>query len=155
MHIRQTLPEDIPLLSEFWYDQMAIWQQNNRFLRLLPDARSAWEVAAAEQLQLESSIFLAAEMENTLIGGIIGAIVPNLPGIAPQQIGSIRDLIVDTHTEIGRGAGRALLDACLAAMREHGIQQIQVQIPAQAAVQQAFWRGVGASNGMDVFWMAI
>ncbi|MCA9915554.1 MAG: GNAT family N-acetyltransferase [Anaerolineae bacterium] len=155
MHIRQAHPEDIPLLSEFWYDQMAIWQQNNRLLRLLPDARDRWEAATSEQLQSEAIVFLTAEIENTLVGGIIGEIVPNLPGVAPQQIGLIRDLIVDNHSELGRGVGRELLEACITVLRERGIQQVQVRIPTQAAVQQAFWRGVGASNGMDIFWMVI
>lgn len=155
MHIRQAHPEDIPLLSEYWYDQMAIWQQNNRMLRLLPDARRIWEVTAVEKLQSETSISLAAEIDHTVVGGIMGEIVPNLPGVAPQLIGVIRDLIVDNHTEMGRGAGRLLLDAWTAELRASGVQQLQVKIPAQAVVQQAFWRGVGASNGMDVFWMLI
>ncbi len=155
MQIRLARPDDIAILSEYWYDQMVIWQQSSARLRLSPAARAEWEQATYGYLQQVDAFFLVAETAQEVVGGIIGEITPNEPGFAPPQIGVVRALIVDNHSERGHGAGRMLLDAWLGAMRERGIEQLQVRIPAQAAVQQAFWRAVGGANVMDVFWMEI
>jgi len=155
MQIRLARPEDIAVLSEYWYDQMIIWQQSNTSLQLMPGARREWEQIVTSYLDQPSKIFLVAQTHKEVVGGIIMEATENEPGFAPLQIGVIHALIIDNHTEHGRGAGRLLWDEGIAAMRERGIEQIEIKIPARAAVQQAFLRGVGASHVMDVFWVTI
>src|SRR5688572_14741537 len=96
--IRTVEPEDIPVLSEFWYDNMALLQQSTPHVRLLPNARRYWEASMAQIVAVHDVIFLVAEVEHELLGCIIGRIASNQPGLAPQYIGSIDALILDLHS---------------------------------------------------------
>jgi L-amino acid N-acyltransferase YncA len=153
--IRPVEIADIPLLSEFWYDNVALLQQSNSRLRLLPDARQQWEAAMLEIIRTDDVIFLVAANESDLLGCIVGRITPNQPGLAPQLIGVIDSLILDLHSQKQQGAGRELLQAMKTRFIDQHITQLQVTVAAQATVAQAFWLGMGAKKTDDVFWMTL
>jgi hypothetical protein len=153
--IRPVEIADIPLLSEFWYDNMALLQQSNPRIRLLPDARQQWEVAMQHIITMPEVIFLVAANESKLLGCIIGRIASNQPGLAPQFIGIIDNLILDLHSQKQHGAGRELLQALKTRFIDQHITQIQVTVAAQATVAQAFWLGMGAKKTDELFWMIL
>ena len=153
--IRDAEIVDIPMLSEYWYDNMALLQQLNPRVRLLPDARQQWEVAMRQIITMPDVIFLVAANESELLGCIVGRIAPNQPGLAPQFIGVIDNLILDLHSQKQKGAGRELLQAAKNRFIDHDITQLQVTAAAQAAVAQAFWLGMGAKKSDEVFWMML
>ena len=62
MTIRPVTSDDIPLLSEYWYDTMALLQHMTSHIRLLPDARGRWERYAQDLVWDPAVIFLAAEV---------------------------------------------------------------------------------------------
>jgi GNAT superfamily N-acetyltransferase len=49
-----------------------------------------------------------------------------------------------------RGIGRALVAAALAWAREQGVVRVVVRVSAANATGQAFWRGIGFADSMDV-----
>jgi ribosomal protein S18 acetylase RimI-like enzyme len=153
--IRSVEIADIPLLSEFWYDNMALLQQSNPRVLLLPDARRHWETTMLEIIRTDDVIFLVAENESELSGCIIGRITPNQPGFAPQFIGVIDYLILNLHSQRQQGAGRELLQAMKTRFIEQHITQLQVTVAAQATVAQAFWLGMGAKKTDELFWMTL
>jgi hypothetical protein len=153
--IRDAEIADIPLLSEYWYDNMALLQQSNPRVRLLPDARQQWEVAMQHSMTLPDVIFLVAANESELLGGIVGRIAPNQPGLAPQFMGVIDILILDLHSQKQQGAGRELLQALKTRFVDQHIIQLQVTVAAQATVAQAFWLGMGAKKTDELFWMML
>jgi ribosomal protein S18 acetylase RimI-like enzyme len=147
---------DVPVLSEFWYDHMALLVQTNPRIRLLPDARVRWEQAVQDWLTQPRYVCQTARAGDEVIGGMIAVIVPPAPGLAPQQLAHITYLVVDIHTRHTRnGVGRVLLEAVRLALRERKITQLITQVGAQSAVEQAFWRGVGARHDDDLFWMDV
>ncbi|MDQ7025976.1 MAG: GNAT family N-acetyltransferase [Anaerolineae bacterium] len=152
--IRLAKNDDIPFLSEFWYDNMALLQQSNPRVRLLADARRCWEDAAQQFMALDEVIFFAAEIKGDVLGCIVGRIILNQAGLAPQWIGNIDWLILDLHSpHKQRGTGRALLQAMKDHFIDRHITQCQVSVSTQATVAQAFWLGVGAKKTDDIFWM--
>jgi hypothetical protein len=154
--IRPIQNEDLPVLSEFWYDNMAVLQQTNPRVRLLPDARRHWEVAMRQFNVVDKSIFLVAENEAALLGCIAGRITLNQPGLAPQLIGVVDFLLLDLHTpHKPEGTGHALLQAVKTYFIEQRIVQLQVTVAVQSVVAQAFWLGIGAKKIDDVFWVIL
>ena len=154
--IRPAQDEDSHLLSEYWYDNMALAQQNNPRIRLLPDARRWWEDAVRQLIHTNAAVFLVAEVEGEVLGCIIGRITPNQPGLAPQLIGIIEWLILDLHTpHKQQGTGRALLQATKDYFIERNITQLWVSVSVQDTVAQAFWLAVGAKKTDELYWMKI
>lgn len=154
--IRTAEPQDLVLLSEFWYDRMTLLMQSSPSLRLLPDARIRWETAASTWLNDEAVVFLVGLAEQEVVGGIAGKIESNAPGLAPENIMRIADLVIDLHTiHKQQGIGRMLLNALRDQAREKGITRMVIQAAAGLAVEQAFWRGMGAKSYAELFWMDV
>jgi ribosomal protein S18 acetylase RimI-like enzyme len=154
--IRATVLADIPILSEFWYDQMAWLQHTNPRIRLAPDARHQWEMAMSRLLSQPNAIMLTSVLDDDVVGAILATILPNTPGLLPERIAQVTTLIVDIHTPHRQhGTGRYLLAALKNSLAEQHIAQLQVVVAATAVVEQAFWRGLGAKNNDDIFWMAL
>jgi ribosomal protein S18 acetylase RimI-like enzyme len=152
--IRPAQNVDIVLLSEYWYDNMALAQQNNPRIRLLPDARRRWENAVRHFIHTNESVFLVAEVEGEVLGCIIGRITHNQAGLAPEFMGIIEWLILDLHTlHKQQGTGRALLQAAKDYFIERNISQLQVSVSVQDTVAQAFWLAVGAKKTDEFYWM--
>lgn len=156
MLIRPAQSADIASLSEFWYDRMALLQQRHPHIRLLPDARAQWEAAASADLQRDGCIFLVAEGEADLLGCIVGAVLENQPGLAPRRYGQVQQLILDMHSPQRRqGTGARLVQALSEQFMQQGIRTMQVHAPHSSAVEQAFWRGMGAKTIASIFWMEL
>lgn len=170
LKIRPAISADITLLSEYWYDNMALLQQSNPRIRLLPDARHQWEGFAKSLVQSSDVIFLCAEvnpeidaralgaMSNTQmpIGCIAARVLANQAGLAPPQIGLVELLILDLHSPHQQhGTGGELLRSLQAQMAQRQITHLLVSVSAQAAVEQAFWRAMGAKKTDDIFWMTL
>lgn len=154
--IRPVVQADLAVLSEFWYDNIALLQQSNSRIRLLPDARHVWEDAAEQFITANNTVFLTAINEAEHLGYVLGRITPNQAGLAPEKIGVIDALMLDLHIPHKQhSTGRILLDAAKAYFIDHHITQIQVTVSAKATVAQGFWLSMGAKNLDDVFWMTL
>lgn len=147
---------DIPILSEYWYDRMTLLMQTNPRIRLLPDARARWEVAAQRWLHDDTMIFLAGLADAEVAGGIVGKIEPNAPGLIPEQYARLVDFVIDVHTiHQQQGIGRVLLNAFREQVRRAGITRLSVQVMDGMAVEQAFWHGMGAKSYAELVWIDV
>jgi hypothetical protein len=154
MTIRPAKLSDIPFLAEFWYDQMALRSEKTVGIRLAPDAIRSWENYAREQLETERPIFLVAESEGQILGGIIGIVSKNEIGLLPEQFGLIVYLILDMHSpQIQQNTAGALVKAVKDYFRQQGLKQCRIAVASQSLIEQGFWRGLGANLLTESFWM--
>ncbi|MBZ0280358.1 MAG: GNAT family N-acetyltransferase [Anaerolineae bacterium] len=154
VRIRAATTSDLPDLSRLWHEKMVIHQQLDRHVMLAPDAESRWKLAAAGWLLDQQCAVFVADVDDEVLGYIVGRIQASPPGLLPESIGFITDLTVDAHRP-GGGVGRLLLDVMRKWFLECGIEQVMAQVPASVAVEQAFWRAQRAVDWVDVMWLKL
>jgi hypothetical protein len=152
--IRAATPTDIPALAALWYEKMVIQSQMDRRFALMPDAQSRWSEAVRLWLADSTYRVLAAEAEARVVGYAVGRIESAPPGLLPEQLGVIQELALDAHS-YQANAGRLLLASLKQWFAARQIAQIIVHAPHRYAVEQAFWRGLGATEWMDTLWMKL
>ena len=156
MIIRPAENPDISLLAEFWYDQMALYSQKQNTTRLMPDALEQWQSYALAILEDEAVYFLVIEDNNEVLGAIIGHIENNGAGLLPQKYGVIDYLILDLHSPHKRkNSVNNLLSALKDRVSQENISHMMVRVPKYSLVEQGFWRGLGASDLDNSFWMDV
>jgi L-amino acid N-acyltransferase YncA len=154
MTIRPAKTDDIPLLAEFWYDQMALLSQKSPAIRLAPNALQEWEAYAKKALH--EAIILVAEKDGEILGGIIGQESRNAPALLPERFGLIVYLLVDMHSPAYQtNTASLLVKAMQEEFRGLGLSQCRVAVAAYAPVEQGFWRGLGANLLEEGFWIRL
>jgi len=144
VNIRSAVLEDIPTLADLWQERRIILSQVDSRFRLLPDEREIWLVGMQEKLVSATHRIFAVENEANLVGYICGSIQPN-------ELGLIEEIALDAHRYHG-GLGRQLVRALQEWFKQRDIKQIIVGVPRRMAVEQAFWRSLGAKEWMDNPW---
>lgn len=153
MNIRPIESEDIPLLTSFWYDQMALLSQKQSAFRLMPDAAKQWQEYAGSLLQSDDMICYVAELDN-VVGCLIGHVAQNEVGLLPQHYGCIDYLILDLHSRLKpKRTVKGLLDAFRQQLKQKNIAHLLVRVSTYSPVEQGFWRGLGLTHIQDTFWM--
>lgn len=143
--IRNASLEDIPELAVFWYDQIALALQKHQVMGLAPDAVEKWAAEATATLYDPAFVFLAAESQSTLIGGLMARIHSPASYFAGETVCEIYHVIVDLHTpHQSRGIGRLLVEELRQQMRTRGIMHITVHTPANSVFDDALWLALGA-----------
>lgn len=150
--IRRAETNDIPELSRLWYEKRTVQQQFDRRLTLAADGRTAWEHAAASWLTDAGCAIFVGSYDAGLLGYVIGWVQPNPPGLLPEKIGVITDMALDSHQYQG-GLGRSLVKAARGWFAGQGVENVIVNVPYRHAVEQAFWRSLGAREWVDVMWL--
>lgn len=154
MTIRSVTANDIPLLAEYWYDQMALYSQKQAMMQLKPNADEVWQAYAQSLLHDTEVAFIANECKGELLGCIIGRITTNKIGLLPEKYGQVDDIILDLHSPHKQhNTVTELLAALKNYLFEKNIVHLIVHVPNHAPVEQAFWRGLGATHIEDTFWM--
>jgi GNAT superfamily N-acetyltransferase len=149
--IRPATATDIPDLAELWHEKTVMLLQYDRRLMLLPDAQAAWSKTALGWLEDPRCCVLVAE-EGRVVGYIAGWKQDAPPGMRPAQLGAVSQVAVDAHGYYA-GVGRLLVDALRVWFAEQGIERMMVWTPHRLAVEQAFWRSLGATEWMDILWL--
>jgi GNAT superfamily N-acetyltransferase len=150
--IRTAITDDLPVLAHLWYEKMVMQQQTDQRLRLAPDGREKWIAALQGWLLEPSYAVFVCEADAAVIGYLIVRIQPNPPGLLPAQSGVIVEAAIDAHRYHG-GVGRGLVEAARGWLRQQGVEQLLIDIPRRSAVEQAFWRALGAKEWIDRLWM--
>lgn len=152
LSVRAATSSDIPRLTELWQEKMTLQQQYDQRLRLMPDAGVQWSAALGEWLIEAACAVFVIERDAHILGYVIGRIEPTTPGLLPERIGVVSDIAFDAHSTQG-GLGRALLQPLREWFAAQGVEQIVAQVPRRSAVEQAFWRALGATEWMNVMWL--
>jgi len=150
--VRPAQPSDLPALARLWYEKTVLQQQADSRLRFAPDAEAHWQAVAAGWLNDDHTVLLVALDGTELAGYAVVRIESGAPGLLPERVGVLLDMALDTHRYRG-GVGRGLVSAAHAWLRHRGIDQLTVAVSRRSAVEQAFWRSLGAREWMDYLWM--
>ncbi len=152
--IRSAQSADIPKMTRLWYDKTVLQQQYDRRFALPPDGPARWMQAAARWLQDPDTAIFVADQSESLIGYIVVRVQAGPPGLVPERIGVVTDLAIDAHGQHG-GAGRLLVQPVREWLAAQGVSHIVAQVPHRQAVEQAFWRSLGATEWLDSLWMKL
>ncbi len=112
---------------------------------------AAWEAALeiAGRLLADPDAALFVWEEEGL-RGLCVVRVARAPVVAVEhERAEISDLWVEPGTR-RRGAGRALVEAALAWIRERGVPRVTVRVIRRNEEGQAFWRALGWADFLDV-----
>lgn len=154
MTVRPVDVPDLDLLSEFWYDGMALRSQKQASIRLMPDAIDQWQIYAHSLFYDDEALFSLVEIDGDILGCIVGRVVDNQPGLLPLQYGIVEQLVLDLHSPHKRkNAVNELLEVLKTHFRQKDISHIMVAVPAYSPIEQGFWRGLGLTHLEDTFWM--
>jgi GNAT superfamily N-acetyltransferase len=140
------------MLARMWYEKTVLQQQADARLRFVPDAEARWQAAAAGWLDDRRMAVLVAQEADACVGYVVVRVEPGPPGLMPERLGVLQDMALDTHRYRG-GIGRGLIAGAEDWLRGQGVQQLTVAVSRRSAVEQAFWRSLGAREWMDCLWM--
>ena len=98
MQIRLAVPADLHAAARLWQDRMALLQQTDASIKLLPDAAARWRLEAERWITCDSAAFYVAEADGDLAGFAAAQVVPGRPGLQPARLGLILDMAVDLHS---------------------------------------------------------
>ncbi len=146
--------DDVPAMAALWHERMTLQQLTDRRLRLLPSGREKWSAAVERWLADDHWQIVVARQQGEVVGYSIGLVQDNLPGVAPECVGVVSELVIGVHSA-GSGAGQLLLQPLKAWFAQQGIQHIVVQVSPRQPVEQAFWRALGASEWIGFMWMEL
>lgn len=152
--IRSAAPTDLPQMASLWHEKAVLQHQVDRRFTLLPDGPARWSEAAAGWLASDQYRVLAAEREEAIIGYIVGMIEAAPPGLTPERVGLVVELVINVHVQ-QHGLGRQLLDSLRPWFAEQQLVVMIARVPRRGAVEQAFWRASGATEWFDYMWMKI
>ncbi|MBZ0278862.1 MAG: GNAT family N-acetyltransferase [Anaerolineae bacterium] len=152
--VRPTMQADVESIALLWHEKNILLQQMDSRFTPRSQAEHYLSQTVTAWLDDADAMLVTALRDNQVVGFVGGRIQSGLPGLLPEQMGTISVLAVEAHGEAG-GVGRMLLEAARGWFIARGIRQISVQIPARFAVEQAFWRASGAKEWMDVLWLTL
>lgn len=154
VEIRPVALPDLEVLAQFWQEHMALRQQTEPAVRLLPDGHELWCAAAARWLEDAACGFFVAVDDGRPVGYIAGWLRDGPPGLDPARYGLVAELVMSLHSYHG-GAARQLAQHLLGWFARHGMTKVLIAVPHRSAVQQTFWRSLGAGHHTELMWMPL
>lgn len=133
INIRTAYSNDLNRLADLWYEQMVIRSQSAGLT--FNHTREEWITRASDWIVQKSVVIYVAEINETITGFVLGHV--------EGETGYIDDMIMDAHTYHG-GQGRQLFKTIRDWLATHAIEYIIISTPRYHAVEQAFWRSLGA-----------
>ncbi|GAB4312997.1 MAG: hypothetical protein Kow00117_05680 [Phototrophicales bacterium] len=130
MNIRQATQADLPGIRHLWQEYITILSQADARFKPLLQTTAEWEARLLERI------------EHVYICEKDGKIIGYLAGDATETLATIDEIALDAHT-YHSGLGRALVNAWY---RAHPNLPLRVHVPRYHAVEQAFWRALGAKE---------
>ncbi len=97
----------------------------------------------------DRALFVAEASGGNLVGFCLARVLRRAAFFAEPLRGEIEHVFVREEARRG-GAGRALVAAAFAGLRERGARRVELQVAHANAEAQAFWRALGFRASMDV-----
>ena len=154
MRIRRATANDLPAASQLWMERIFLLRESDSLLRPRADAREAWLCAAREWLESERCAVFVAEGEGALAGFVAVGVCAGDIGMQPQCIGRLLGMALDLHAP-HPALGSRLLERASDWLRGRGISTLAVDAPAAYPLENAFWRGQGAKQREQRFWLPL
>jgi len=155
--VRAAQPHDLSILSEYWYDRMALMAHKQTSVRLQPNARTIWEQTALIWLQdtkTHAVVMLSADGE--VVGGLFVQLGTNTVEVLPARCAFVLSLVIDLHTVHQRqGVGRVLWQAMFTQLQADGISRLYAPTQAGDMLENTFWPSIGAKPAGQWFGLDI
>lgn len=149
--VRAATPDDLPDLAALWYENTVLQQQADPRIRIAPGGEQVWARAAARWLDEPTTALLVAQ-GTAIAGYLLARVQPGTPGLLPERMGVIAEMAIDLHGYHG-GAGRHLFDGARAWFAAQDVHEVVIMVSRRHAVEQAFWRALGAKDWTDCLLM--
>jgi GNAT superfamily N-acetyltransferase len=150
--VRAATTTDVPRLAQLWYEKTVLQQQADPRIRIAPDGQARWTAAAEAWVGDPLMALFVAGAGDEVVGYIVARVESPSPGLLPDRIGTVSDVAIDAH-RYHAGVGRSLVAAVRGWLLEQGVHQLSIKISRRHAVEQAFWRALGAKEWFDCLWM--
>jgi GNAT superfamily N-acetyltransferase len=143
--VRAAQSSDISILSEYWYDRMALLSHQQGSMRLQANARSLWEQEAQTWLADESVRTVVSVQGGEIIGGLFVRIGSDVMGRVSSHSAKVLALVIDLHTVHQRqGIGRVLWQNVRDRLKAEGVTQVYAVAQAGDMMEMTFWSSLGA-----------
>lgn len=143
--VRTAQPHDLSILSEYWYDRMALMAHKQASVRLQPDARTRWEQEAHAWLRDPQTRAVVMVQGDEVVGGLFARVGTNMAAEPSEQSAIILALVIDLHTVYQRqGVGRVLWQALRTQLQADGITRLYAPAQAGDMLENTFWPSLGA-----------
>ncbi len=137
MIFRAAQLDDLKALSDLWEERRIIQAQTDPQLSIRANEKENWRARMESLISVGSAgHVIVGEKEESIVGFIAGDFIES-------STGRVLDLALDAHTYHG-GLGRELVAALRAWYVTQHTSTLVVCIPRFQAVEQAFWRSLGA-----------
>ena len=144
MEIRRAQAADLQAAAELWHQRMAMLRENASWFEFAPDAIDRWRSRAEYWLDAVEFGFYIADSQGQIVGLALVTAKEAKPGLYPERIGVLAELAVDLHQPHSGLSGR-LIEAAKSWLRSRNIGILDIDAPANYAVEDAFWRAQGAA----------
>jgi ribosomal-protein-alanine N-acetyltransferase len=146
--IRPAAPRELDRVCALW-TQLLAEHAATPSLRAARSPEPALRAHLAALAAAEDGALLVAERGGDLEGFAALRVVRRPPLFAETRRGEIEALFVRREAR-RRGIGRELAEASLGWMAERGLARAAIQVAAENAPAQAFWRALGFRDTLDV-----
>jgi ribosomal protein S18 acetylase RimI-like enzyme len=144
LNVRPATLDDTPSLNFLRQERVVLLQQSDSRL-------TAPTLNFASALHDSHCAVLVGEQEGRIAGYTVGYVEMCPMGALPPGVGYIAELTLDAHRYYG-GLGRMLYRALRDWFSQRGVTRVIVHVPRYHAVEQAFWRSLGAvEDSLPVF----
>lgn len=146
--VRRAVAQDVDRVAALWAELSDHHAAIDARHALRPDAEREIRRLIGAELRDPDALVLLFEQSDAC--GLCMARIQQAPPIRREtRRAEIGELFVRADAR-RRGVGRALVGAALAWVREHDVERVVVRVDAGNDVGQAFWRGIGFGDSMDV-----
>ena len=135
--------DDLPAMMALWRERMMIISQSTPHLRRHIQAETDHIAQLTTWLSDERVKMVCAKQNNILIGYMVCLWRDNIPLIS--------DMALDAHT-YHRGLAKGLFSDLQTHFIGTTSQPIIIRVARYYAVEQAFWRGLGATEWTNQTW---
>jgi hypothetical protein len=144
MEIRSAVLGDLSGLDDLRLERRVILSQFDPRVTVNQSEHDMWLMRMKERITDTASAVLVAEEGNDLQGYIVGCIL-FVPRSEPaSRYGIVEEIVLDVHAYHG-GLARLLYSTLSKWFSKSKVEQVLIRTLSGYAVEQAFWRGLGAT----------
>ncbi len=147
--VREATPRDTDRLVALWTAITAHHQPLDPLFTMRAGAEGELHALISAMLRDPDAAVFVYEDGNDVPGMCMVRVDRSPPILEEVERAEITDLGVREGRR-REGIGRALAERALAWVRARGVERVEVQVAARNAEGQAFWRGLGFGELMDV-----